>query len=280
MRTTCILTDSSAQFPNHSFPGQNLVRIIPYDVEIKDTLYPEGRDFNISDLSRHAPPDSIPRLIAPSIFQFTNYYQKLGQEFDQIIVLCQSDHLSLAYRNAVEATDGVKGGQPVLVINSQTTSAGLGFLAQVAAEAAYSGMQLNELERIIRKQIGCIYTIFCAPGLSYFSATGIVDQTQAIVGEMLNILPVFTIEEERVTPLEKVRNYRSALELFAEFIEEFEKLKHIALIQSAPPPISDTRAIRQLFQELYPAATYSEHKLNAPLAITFGPRFLGLIAAE
>jgi fatty acid-binding protein DegV len=122
--------------------------------------------------------------------------------------------------------------------------------------------------------------IFCAPGLSYLYAAGVIDQAQAIVGEMLNFLPVFTLEEERITPLEKVRTYRNAVDLFAEFIEEFENLKHIALIQGTPSPISDTRQLRQLFQELYPRATYSEHNLNPPLAITFGPRFLGLIAIE
>ena len=280
MRKTCILTDSSAQFPNHSFPGQNLVRIIHYDAEFRGQLFPEGKEFLSTNPPLRAAPGDHPRLISPSVEQFSSYYHGLAQEFDHIIVLCQSSHLSKAYENARAAAQSNNNSLPVLVINSHATSAGLGMLAQIAAEAAHSGLPLSDVEHIIRKQIGHIYTIFCTPGLSYLSAAGIIDPAQALVGEMLNFLPVFTLEEERVTPLEKVRNFRSALDLFAEFIEEFEHLRHIALIQSTPAPIPDTRPLRQLFHELYPDAKYSEHNLNPALTITFGPRFLGLIAVE
>ncbi len=132
----------------------------------------------------------------------------------------------------------------------------------------------------MRRQSAHIYTVICSPGLSYLYHSGIVDQAQAIVGEMLNMMPLFSIEDERLTPVEKVRNVRNTVELFIEFVEEFDKLRHIALIQCAPPLLPETRSIRQAFLERYPQTTYSEHNINLPSAILFGPRVVGLVAIE
>lgn len=280
MPRACILTDSSAQFPHHSFSGQDLVRIIPYDIELSGVLYPEGKDVKVANLPFSANHNLAPRLIPPSQDKFIQWFTALGQEYNDILVILQAATLNSAYANALEAAATLQGSLSIQIVNSQSTSAGLGTLVQIAAEAFNRGIPINDVEHLIRSQVPHTYSVFCTPGLSYLYHAGIVDRAQAVVGEMLNFLPVYTLEEERLTPLEKVRNYRSTLDFFTEFIEEFENLRHIALIQSAPPLVPETRTLRQLFQELYPNTTYSEHNLNTPLAILFGPRLLGLIIIE
>lgn len=280
MPRACILTDSSAQFPHHSFKGQDLVRIIPYDVELSSVIYPEGKDVKVANLPLSADNHLHPRLIPPSQDQFAEWFIALGQEYNEILVILQAASLSGAYVNALNAASSMQGSLAVQVINSQSTSAGLGTLVQIAAEGFSRGNPLADVEHKVRSQVPHTYSVFCAPGLSYLYHAGIVDKAQAVVGEMLNFLPIYTLEEERLTPLEKVRNYRATLDFFTEFIEEFEDLRHIALIQSVPPLVQETRTLRQFFQELYPNTTYSEHNLNTPLAVLFGPRLLGMIVVE
>lgn len=280
MPRVCILTDSSAQFPHHSFKGQDLVRIIPYDVQLTSILYPEGKDVKVGNLPISADKNLNPKLVPPSVERFVQWFTALGQEYREILVILQSASLSGAYANALEAATSLHGSISIQVINSQSTSAGLGMLVQIAAEAITRGNHLSEVEHLVRSQVPHTYSIFCTPGLSYLYHAGIVDIAQAVVGEMLNFLPIYTLEEDRLTPLEKVRNYRATLDLFTEFIEEFENLRHIALIQSVPPLVQETRTLRQLFQELYPNTTYSEHNLNTPLAVLFGPRLISMIVIE
>lgn len=280
MPRVCILTDSSAQFPHHSFQGQDIVRVIPYDVELSGILYPDGKDVKVANLPLSADPRLDPRLLPPSEERFTQWFTTLGQEYNEVLVILQASQLSRAYQNALQAAATLQGSISLQVINSQTTSAGLGTLVQIAAEAIHHGATASEAEHIIRSQIPHIYSVLCIPGLSYLHYAGIVTRAQAVVGEMLNFLPVYTLEEDRLTPLEKVRNYRTTLDFFIEFLEEFENLRHIALIQSVPPLIQETRTLRQVFQEMYPNTTYSEHNLNTALAILFGPRLLGLVIVE
>ncbi|MFZ3079438.1 MAG: DegV family protein [Bellilinea sp.] len=280
MLPICILTDSSAQFPQHSFPGQNLVRVIPHDVEIGGKLYPEGKDVKIGSFPTSAFDPGTPRLVPPSSAKFADWFTALSREFNEILVVLQDNHFSAAYDNAVQAAVELKASRSIQVINAQTISAGLGVLVQIAAEALHNGAGAVETEHLIRRQIPHIYTVICTPGLSYLHQVGIIDRAQAIVGEMLNFIPVYTLEEERLTPLEKVRSYRQTVDLFVEFLEEFENLRHIALVQSIPPLLTDTRSVRLLFQEIYPNTSYSEHNINIPLAALLGPRALAMLAVE
>lgn len=280
MPRVCILTDSSAQFPHHSFQGQDLVRVIPYDVELSGINYPEGKEVKVANLPHSADQKLNPKLIPPSEERFTQWFSTLGQEYNELLVVLQASQLSQAYQNALQAAASLQGSISIQVINSQTTSAGLGMLVQIAAEAVNRGAGASEAEHIVRSQVPHIYSVLCTPGLSYLHRAGIVDRAQAVVGEMLNFLPVYTLEEDRLTPLEKVRSYRTTLDFFVEFLEEFENLRHIALIQSVPPLIQETRTLRQVFQEMYPNTSYSEHNLNTALAILFGPRLLGLVIVE
>ena len=50
------------------------------------------------------------------------------------------------------------------------------------------------------------YMMVCTPGLSYLYYAGIIDQAQAFVGEMLGLLPIFTLEEGQINAVEKVRS--------------------------------------------------------------------------
>lgn len=280
MRPFCILTDSSAQFPQHSFPGQNFVRVIHHDIEVDGVLYPEGKDVKISGFPPSAFDDSVPRMVPPSVEKFSDWFNALTNEFNDVLVILQDSHFSATYDNAVQAAAAIKASRSIQVINSQTISTGLGMLVQIAAESLHQNASAAETEHLVRRQIPHIYTVLCTPGLSYLYQAGIIDRAQALVGEMLNLIPVYTLEEERLTPLEKVKTFRQTVELFVEFLEEFETLRHISLVQSTPPLLPDTRSVRQFFQEIYPNTAYSEHNINVPLAALFGPRVLALFAVE
>jgi DegV family protein with EDD domain len=181
---------------------------------------------------------------------------------------------------AQQAARMMQGRVSVQVIDSQTTSVGLGYLVQTAAEAALRHDSAIEIERVIRGIIPHIYSIFCIPGLTYLHHAGFIDYAQAVAGEMLNLLPIFTLEEGHLTPLEKARNMRGLSDFFQEFLDEFCDLYYISFIQSAPPLNHESRVLREHAQSNFSNAPFSEHAINLPLAALFGPRSLGVIVVE
>ncbi len=280
MRKIGVLVDNTAQFPYPSFPGESLIRIIPHDVSLNGQVFPAGEGLKVSQLPAFARGKHPPKLIPPSPEKFNQTLIGMSFEFEAVIVLTHSSHLSSTFSNANLAATSLKGRLPVVVIDTNTFSAGLGILAQLAAQAIYEGANLIEVEHLIRQQAAHTYSVICCPGLSYLSQNGIVDAAQAVVGEMLSLMPVFSFEDERITPIEKMRNIRNIIEFFIEFVEEFDQLRHIAIIQSVPPLLPETRSIRQAFAENYPHTSYTEHNQNLATALLFSPRLIGLIAIE
>ncbi len=49
-----------------------------------------------------------------------------------------------------------------------------------------------------------------------------MDNAQALVAEMMGMLPIFAFEEGRLVPMEKVRTPRHLFEAFQDFMGEFE----------------------------------------------------------
>jgi DegV family protein with EDD domain len=280
MGSVCILTDTSAQFPQLAFPGRSLVRVLGLDVSLNGVIFEEGKDLKASNLPLIATPQLNPRLLAPTPDKLHNLLLSLGQSYDEVITILLSSQLSKVYDCVERAANEVKGRVRVQMIDSQTTSVGLGILVQTAAEAAAAGVSGAEIERMVRSLIPHMYMVVCTPGLSYLSYAGYIDRAQATLGEMLNLLPIFAMEEGHLTPLEKVRNHRNMLDFFQEFLDEFDSIQHIAMLQSVQPNQQDSRLLREHAEDFFEQTPFSEHTINLPLATLLGPRTQGLIVVE
>jgi len=279
MGSICILTDNTAQFTQPSFPGRNIVNILPLEVQLNSGLY-DSSSYKVSSLPVSANDDLHPQLVAPSPEKIRTLLITLGQNYDEVIGIFISSYLNQCFVNAEQAAIGLRGRMSIQMIDSQTTSIGLGLLVQTAAEAVAQGDSFQEIEHIIRSLLPHIYAVFCTPNLSYLYYANFLDRAQALVGEMMGMLPIFTLEEGKLTPLEKVRSRRHAFDFFQEFINEFDHLQHIALLQNVTPNPQDARLLREQVQVGLNKLAFTEHTINLPLATLLGPAAIGLFLLE
>jgi DegV family protein with EDD domain len=207
-------------------------------------------------------------------------YARLGAQYDAILVLSLSSLLAPVMEHAMLAAEQYGNQAAVEVIDSQTIAAGLGLLVQDAAAAAAEGASLADIEQRVRKAIPHIYTLFCIPQLTYLARAGIMDTSQALAGEMLGMLPLFTLEDGQLTPMEKVRTVRHIFESFQNFLSEFESPSRIALVRGITFTPVRTRPIRQYIQESFPEALFSEHPVCPTVAALFGAQTTGLFIMD
>jgi DegV family protein with EDD domain len=270
MSKVCILTDSTVQFTHPNFPGHERVYIIPCGIQL---LAPEG------GLPRNGNGVSK-RLVPPSLTEFARYYSQLSREYDTIFVLTLSSLLNPTMGVAISASTQSGTAATIEVIDSQTTGIGLGLLVQAAAAAVAAGASPADIEQQMRAFIPRIYMLFCIPELTYLAHSGFMDYSQALVAEMMGMLPIFVLEDGRLAPMEKVRTQRHLFESFLEFINEFEAPAHIALMRAATHSTSRSRAVRQYIQETFPGTCFSEHTIAPHLAALFGPQSTALVIME
>jgi DegV family protein with EDD domain len=270
MTNVCILTDSTVQFTHPNFIGHERVYVIPFGVQ---NTIPKG------ELSRRGN-GYTKTLIPPTASEFIRFYTQLSREYDTIFVLTLSSLLTPTMRIALSASANSGNNAAIEVIDSQTTGIGLGLLVQAAAAAAETNTTPVEIERQMRASIPRIYMLFCIPEVTYLAHSGFIDYSQSLVAEMMGMLPIFALEEGRLTPMEKVRTQRHLFESFQEFINEFESPAHIALMRGAGHNTSRTRAVRQYVQETFPDTHFSEHTIAPHLAALFGPQSTALVIMD
>jgi DegV family protein with EDD domain len=278
--TACIVTDSTAQLPQPDFAGSELVHVVPLTIQLNGRENKNISKIDVSQLPATADKSLSPMLLPVPEEKLTKLFLKLSQKYDEIIAIFASSHLNPTFLNAQAVAEELHGRVNILTIDSQTLSLGLGLMVEAAAEALSKGARGSEVERQVRSLIPRVYTILCTPGLSYLYYNGILDIGQALIGEKLGVFPIFGVEEGILTPLEKVRNHRYALDFFREFVEEFDNLQYIALLQNVPVNPQDTQYLKTQLLESFPNTPFMAHPINPSLAALFGPSSLGLFVVE
>lgn len=272
--SVAIITDSTALFPNPVFPGRDLVHLLSPSWEPKQTVERlKATDFPPSLRNTQAP-----KLATASAADFEALFRQLGAKHEGVIAILHSSEFSNIEEHAQAAAALVHGSVAVRVVDSLTVSLGLGLIVQAAAAASLGGMLLEDLDLYVRSLLPKVYGMLCVPGLTYLQRAGSVSKSQALVGEYLDVLQVFTLDDGQLVPTQKARNPRQLVDVMHEFLSEFPNLGHIALLQGSPAFESETRALRERLAEEKHPTPISEQIINAPLASLIGPHSLGLFA--
>ncbi|HWQ47275.1 MAG TPA: DegV family protein, partial [Longilinea sp.] len=215
MKSACIITDGFAQTTQAVFPGRSLVRYLPIQVVPLKTSDPSSTNTLQGGISARL----TSRLVYPTEEMIAELLFNSAQEFDEILVIITSSALSPLYGIVEEVVNTSPVCSRIKLIDSSSISIGLGYLVEKSAQMLVAQKNISQIEETIRSIINHIYSIFCIPNLSNLYLSGFLDDAQAMVGEILGLYPLFTLEEGRLTPLQKVKNSRAALDYFQEFID-------------------------------------------------------------
>jgi DegV family protein with EDD domain len=280
MPTTCLLADSTACFTRANYPGQEHVYQIPCYLQSGDQIIADSQDLSLLAQSAASRAPLTLRAFAPSVESFQNMYASLGKLYQNIIVILVSSHLSQAVEHATKAANAPTSPAAIHIIDSQTSAVGLGFLVNTAAEALQRNIPAAEITRLIRGLTRHIYAVFCLPDLSYLARAGQLDPAQAVIGEMMGVLPLFTMENGNLVHTYKIRSPRHMVDIMFEFISEFEHIRHLSLLQGLPYFDQESRNIRDRIHQNVRTVPFSEHTLPLSLATILGPRAIGLMVVE
>jgi DegV family protein with EDD domain len=280
MRRVKIVTDSTA-YLEPSAAKRLGITTVPLTVRLGNETFLEGVDITAEEFFQKLDRSSaMPAAFPPSVEDFLAVYAKLSKTTDQIMSIHISSKLSETCDRAAAASQVFLGRCEITVIDSLTTSLGLGILATAAAQAAAEDQSLEEIEFLLRGMIPRIYIVFLAETLEYLERKGRIGQAQALLGTMLNIKPFLAIEDGEIIPLEKVRDSEGAVDKLFEFVGEFSQIEQMAIMQSTPEPIEETKMLIERLEMIFPKAKPPILVYGPVLACHVGPNGLGVIVYE
>ncbi len=276
-----IVTDSAARFSTPDFLHRHPVTVAPMTlrcgaVTLTDDPYAELAAAQAVFDACDPPPVAEP----PTVDAFTEVYTQLQKDASHIVSIHTSSLMTGTYENARLASLSFLGRCNIQVLDSQAVSLGLGLLVRAAADAAARDAPADEIVRIVRGMIPRLYTVFFLDDMAYLERNHLVSRSQAILGNMLGVIPFLTIEDGRIVAMEKVRSRTRALEKLLEFVTEFSTVEHLALLHSQSQLNEETRQVVERLQGMHPGTPLSVLTYGPSLATFVGPNALGIVVLE
>lgn len=276
--TVAVVTDSTCDLPK-SVADSLGITVVPLKVHFGDRTYLDGVDLTADQFYKLMASSGVtPTTSQPSVGDFIKVYTKLSATTKSIISIHLSSKLSGTYNAAVMASEAVFTRAQVEVIDSQSASLGLGFLAMTAAEAASQGSSLRDITTIVRRVISQIHITLFVDTLDYLQRGGRVGRAQAFVGSVLNVKPILKLEDGEIQPVERVRTRAKALERLYEFIELFPHIERMALVYTTTP--EDIDALMRRIESFVPSNKIMVGQLGPVLGAHLGPGAIGVIVDQ
>ncbi len=279
-KQVAIVTDSTAYFE----PGvvESLgIHVVPLQIQMGSERFLDGIDLTSDELFRRlslgAP---FPKSLPPDPAAFEKTYAKIHPETDQILSIHISSLLSKTLQTARMGAEPLMGRCTIELVDSMTTSVGLGILVKAAAEAAQQGADMEEIVRLVRGMMPHIYLVFYVETMDYLERSERIGKAQAILGTMLNIKPILFMEDGDIIPLEKVKTTEKALEKLFEFVTEFDNLEKTAVIQRSKQPNKEATTLQERLSQNFPDLDFPIIQYGPDLATRVGPDAVGVVVYE
>ncbi|MBI4631579.1 MAG: DegV family EDD domain-containing protein [Chloroflexi bacterium] len=146
-----LVTDSTAHFLDPDFPRKHNISVVPLTVHFGAKAFKEGVDLSSEEFfKRLDESDVMPTAHAPALDSFSAVYADLAKPGDEIISIHISSKLSRTLHHAKIASEPFAGRSKVHLIDSLSTSVGLGWLVEKAAFAAEAGSSSEDIVRLLR----------------------------------------------------------------------------------------------------------------------------------
>lgn len=281
MQHVQIVTDSCAHFTNPHFVQQNPVTVVPNKITIAGTTYREGVDLSAEDALRLlAQSPQAPLIESPTEAEFLEAYTRLARNSEAIVSIHASRDMLPSWARARRAAQQIAGQCPIAVIDSQTISAAQGMLVRVAARAIEEHDNLDDIVRAIRGAVERIYSVYYVENMNFLAQNKLMDVSHTILGTMLGMKPLLTVEEGRLRPMEKVRTRIQAIELMVGFAVEFDLLEDAVIMQHKPFMSEQTRMLQDRLAVDFPGRHFPYGMYGPSLAALIGTDATGLVVLE
>ncbi len=258
---------------------------VPMEYVVGDeTRYCQGLE---SDEQMHRYYELLRQKVETHTSQITPYhyvetFEPLVREGKGILYICLSSGLSNTYDSARMAVNMLREDYEdakVEVIDSLGGTGGMGILAESAFENQKKGMSLEENADWLRRHAGAINYWFMVEDLMYLKRGGRVSAASAVVGTVLDIKPILTINPQgKLDVIAKKRGSKPAMKyMLNRFKESLDKGPGKVVYINCSDCMDRARELRDWVLEFDPDLEVKLTMLSPVIGAHTGPDMIALI---
>lgn len=223
MSKVLIVTDSTSDIPQQVREKWQ-IEMVPLKVHIGDETYLDNVSITPSGFyEKLSQTTQLPTTSQPSPVDFMNVYKQLMEDDPEVDII--SVHLSSAFSGTYQSAELAKSllekKSNITVLDSKCASYGLGMTVVAMAEAAAQGKSKQECLQIFEYYREQRSLYFLVDTLEFLQKGGRIGKASAMVGSLLNIKPILSIDESgSVIPVDKVRGQKKAMSRIVELLKQ------------------------------------------------------------
>jgi DegV family protein with EDD domain len=256
---TVIVTDSTADIPA-DLTKQHNIHIVPLKLMFGEDSYLDGVEITPGEFYKKlVESPQLPTTSQPSPADFAAAYESILEQHPgcSIVSIHISSGMSGTYQSALLATSLIEGEADITVWDSKSASYGFGLLVVHAAKLAQEGAAVSDIISSLEDLRSKRRLYFLVDTLEYLQKGGRIGKASAVLGTLLNIKPILSIDGEGIIfPVDKVRGRKKAT---AKMIELFQQdLTGVKNIKVAVGHTADPAQVEDFLQQLSAVFTIEE----------------------
>ncbi len=276
--TVKIVTDSTSDLPQELIQEYGIT-IVPAYVQFGGKTYRDGVDISQDEVYQKMVNDNIiVKTSQPPPADFVTVYKKLLGETDAIVSLQVTSKLSGIYNSALQAKEMIGGEKRIEVIDSMSTSMGLGLMTLAAARLAKAGEDLTVILEEIRASIPRTHLWGIFDTLKYVLLGGRIGKAKALLGGMLHVKPMLTMANGELQPTGLARSRSKGMDKLFEHAKNYLNIQDIAIVHSTTP--DDAQSLKERIATIFDRSNIHISRLGPALGVHGGPGTLVLALRE
>jgi DegV family protein with EDD domain len=278
---TAVVTDTTAYLPEELIAEHDIKRVSLY-VSLEGEQRPEieiaGEEYT-SFFDRLRRSSEGATTSQPSVGDFSAVYEPLLAEGRDIVSVHLSAGISGTFESASQARERLieqgKGGERIHVYDSRSSCGGQALVVLAAAASVARGNDASEALAAAERCRAELEMWFAIDTLEYLRKGGRIGAAQAWLGSALQIKPILTLGEE-ITPVERVRTRRRALERMVDYARQRRDDGADAwVVQHIQDPDTAQRLVEQC-RELFGTEPVFVSEIGPVIGAHVGPGLIGV----
>lgn len=216
---------STADLTKEEFTKRN-ISYICFHYELDGKQYPD-------DLGQTMPFDEFYQAMAEgadtktsqvNVDEFCNYFESFLKEGKDILHLTLSSGISGVYNSACVAQGMMQEKYPdrkIYIVDSLSASSGYGLMMEQLADMRDEGSSIDELYQWTLDHRKNLQHWFFTSDLTYLIRGGRVSKAAGLIGGMMNICPLMTVDPEgKLVARQKVRTKKKVISAIVDRMQE------------------------------------------------------------
>lgn len=252
-----IVTDSTAYMPE-ALIKEYQIPVIPLILNWEGKALKDGVDIVPEEFyERLGKAREMPTTSQPSVGEFHELFLEVATRAEAIVGIFISDALSGTLDSARAAAEMLPDVR-IELVDSQSTSMALGYMALAAARAVRDGADASRAVQAALAVRNSVDLVFAVDTLEFLHRGGRIGGAQRLVGSLLSVKPVLQLEAGRIEALKSVRTKKKALQFVSDhMVQRFGNRTGVSIAVAHANAPEEAAAFKQLLDaQLDPVESY------------------------